>query len=67
MDITLKEIVYKKLSEDASHFMSFVDEKYTNVLKGSLSDAKLKYFDTRKYFAKEKKTHYFYVSRQNLS
>ena len=46
--------------------MTFVDEKYTNILKGSLSDAKLKYFDTRKYFVKEKKTHYFYVSRSDL-
>jgi hypothetical protein len=36
--------------------MTFTDEKYTNILKGSLSDAKLKYFDARKYFVKEKKT-----------
>lgn len=67
MERILKEIIYKKSSEDVSHFMTFTDEKYTNILKGSLSDAKLKYFDARKYFVKEKKhSLFFYVSRSDL-
>ena len=67
MERILSEIVYKNSSEDVSHFMTFTDEKYTNILKGSISDAKLKYFDARKYFVKEKKhALFFYASRLDL-
>ena len=45
--LLLQEIVDKTFDEDTDHFMTFANEKYTNVLKGSLSDAKLKYFNAR--------------------
>ena len=30
--------------------MAFTNKSYTNILKGSLSDAKLKYFNVKNYF-----------------
>lgn len=43
------------------NFMMYTDKPYTNILKGSLSDAKLKYLNIRDYFKNEGRTNKYYM------
>jgi hypothetical protein len=47
--------------------MIYTDKPYTNILKGSLSDAKLKYFNIRDYFQKSIKTKKYITTVTSLS
>ena len=47
--------------------MIYTDKPYTNILKGSLSDAKLRYFNIRDYFQKNKKTKKYITTVTSLS
>jgi hypothetical protein len=47
--------------------MIYTDKPYTNILKGSLSDAKLKYFNIRDYFTKNKKIKKYITTVTSLS
>jgi hypothetical protein len=46
--------------------MIYTDKPYTNILKGSHSDAKLKYFNIRDYFQTNKKTKKYFLSARSL-
>jgi|688.fasta_scaffold1054260_1 hypothetical protein len=46
--------------------MAFTNKTYTNILKNGLSDAKLKYFNVKDYFEKQKVTRRYYLSIQDI-
>lgn len=46
--------------------MEYNNQPHTNILRGGKSDAKLKYFDTRKYFTKIFKDDYFLLKKSIL-
>ena len=45
----------------------FTHKTYTNILKSSLSDAKLKYFNVKDYFEKQKVRRKYYLSIQDIA
>lgn len=47
--------------------MTYTEKPHTNILKGSLSDAKLKYFSTKDYFKKQKKINNYYLTINSLA
>ena len=47
--------------------MAFTNKTYTNILKNGLSDAKLKYFNVKDYFDKQKVRRKYYLSVQDIS
>ena len=46
--------------------LRYIDQKYTNILKGSLTDAKLKYFNAKDYFKMEKKFKDIRISKRAI-
>lgn len=42
-------------------FMTYSDKPYTNILKGTVSDAKLKYLDIRNYFETKEKVNSYCI------
>jgi hypothetical protein len=46
--------------------MAFTNKTYTNILKNGLSDAKLKYFNVKDYFEKQKVTRRYNFSIQDI-
>jgi hypothetical protein len=52
--------------KDSTQFMVYTDKPYTNILKGSITDAKLKYFNMKDYFHKISKMRRYAISKNNL-
>ena len=46
--------------------MRYLNRPYTNILKESKTDAKLKYFNVKEYFYENKKTQLFYLKKTKL-
>ncbi len=47
--------------------MFYTDKPYTNILKGSITDAKLKYFNMKDYFHKITKMRRYLINKNSLT
>lgn len=46
--------------------MLYTEKPYTNILKGSLSDAKLKYLNIRNYFENKDEKKQYFIRKEHL-